>query len=356
MKQAASVTVILAAAIVLCLGGCTGSNQHGGGDGERLDGAGSSFVKPIMSRWQSEYKNEKGVEINYQSVGSGAGIQQMTNKTVAFGATDAPMNKNQLEEAKNSGGDVLHIPLVIGGAVPAYNLPEVGETPLNFTGKVLSDIFQGKISKWNDEALKKLNPGVDLPDRKIIPLTRSDPSGTNYIFTDFLTTVTKDDPDGFKLGISVKVEWPGDETARGSEGMAGKLKTVGTIGYVELLYVLQNKIQYGAVQNQEKEFVRASLESVRIAAENSLSARPIPDDLCYSLVNAPGKGAYPMSGTTWAVLFAKLPEGKGQELVKFLRWVTHEGQKYCDELNYVRLPSALVEKVDKKLDSVQFQR
>jgi phosphate transport system substrate-binding protein len=331
--------------------GCSKSNSpdNQGAGGGRLDGAGSSFVKPIMTKWVSEYNKEKGVQIDYKSGGSGAGIQQMTNKTVAFGATDAPMDPNQLEEAKKVGGEVVHIPLVIGGAVAAYNLPEVQE-PLKFTGPILADIFLGKITKWNDDALKKVNPGVNLPDRNIIVVVRSDPSGTNYIWTDYLSKVVKDWP----LGVSVKVEWKTGETAKGSEGMAGKLKTPGTIGYVELLYVLQNKIQYGHIQNQEGEFIKPDLESVKIAAQHSLAAQPIPETLCYSLVNSPGKGAYPISGTTWAVLYAKQPPGTGQELVKFLRWVTHEGQKYCDALNYVQLPSVLVEKIDKKLDAIEF--
>jgi phosphate transport system substrate-binding protein len=330
--------------------GCSNSPDKQGAGQRRLDGAGSSFVKPIMTKWVSEYKKEKGVEIDYKSGGSGAGIQQMTDKTVAFGATDAPMDASQLEAAKQKKGDVVHIPLVIGGAVAAYNLPEVQE-PLNFTGPLLADIFLGNVTKWNDEALKKVNPGVNLPDKNIIVVVRSDPSGTNYIWTDYLSKVAKD----WKLGVSVKVEWPKGETAKGSEGMSGKLKTEGTIGYVELLYVLQNKIQYGHIQNTEGEFVKPELESVKIAARNALDGQPIPANLCYSIVNAPGKGAYPISGTTWAVLYATQPKGTGQELVNFLKWVTHDGQKYCEPLNYVQLPSVLVEKIDKKLADIKFE-
>jgi phosphate transport system substrate-binding protein len=336
-------------AVLVSLAGCSNSKSSNKAGAKRLDGAGSSFVKPIMNKWVIEYKKEKGLEIDYKSAGSGAGIQQMTSKTVAFGATDAPMDANQLEEAKKNGGDVVHIPLVIGGAVAAYNLPEV-EQPLKFTGPLLADIFLGKVTKWNDEALQKVNPGVKFPDKNIIVVVRSDPSGTNYIWTDYLSKVAKD----WNLGVSVKVEWPKGETAKGSEGMAGKLKTPGTIGYVELLYALQNEIQYGHIQNKEGEFIKPDLESVKIAAHSSLSGQPIPENLCYSITNAAGKGAYPISGTTWAVLYAKQPQETGQELVKFLRWVTHDGQKYCDSLNYVQLPSTLVEKIDKKLDSIEF--
>jgi phosphate transport system substrate-binding protein len=332
-------------------GGCAGGGSNAGRT-VRLNGAGSSFVDPIMTKWASVYNKEKGVQVNYQSTGSGVGVQQMTKKTVDFGCTDAPMNDSQLEEARAAGGEVVHIPLVMGGVVPAYNLPEVKE-PIKFTGQVLADIYLGKITKWNDPALAKLNEGLTLPDRKILVIYRSEASGTTYIWVDFLSQTSKDWP----LGVKTLVEWPKGvgEGAKGSEGLTGTLgKTVGTIGYVEVLYALKNKIQHGMVQNQEKEFVEASLESVTAAAKNSESK--ITDDLRYSLVNAPGKGSYPIAGTTWAVLYAKQPEGTGEELVKFLQWVTHDGQELCAALQYARLPSTLVERIDKKLSAIQFTK
>jgi phosphate transport system substrate-binding protein len=320
----------------------------GPGKPNRLNGSGSSFVNPIMTKWADMYNKERGIEVNYQSSGSGNGVQQMTSKIVDFGCTDAPMNPQQLVEAKNKGGEVVHIPLVMGGVVPAYNLPEIKQ-PLKFTGQVLADIFTGKITKWNDPALAKLNEGMTLPDRKILVVYRSDPSGSTFIFVEYLSKASKE----WKLGVKTAVEWPTGEGAKGSEGMAGKLsKAEGTIGYVELLYALQKNIKYGAVQNRSGEFVQASLESVTTAANNSLSR--IPDDLRYSLTDAPGNGSYPIAGTTWAVLYVKQPQDKGPELVKFLRWVTHEGQEQCAGLKYARLSSGLVERLDKKLDLIQF--
>jgi phosphate transport system substrate-binding protein len=337
------------------LPGCGGSGGGGGthaGRSFRLNGAGSSFIDPMMSKWASLYNKEKGVEVNYQSTGSGVGVQQMTKKTVDFGCTDAPMNDNQLEEARQAGGEVVHIPLVMGGVVPAYNLPEVKE-PIKFTGQVLADIYLGKIKKWNDPALAKLNEDLTLPDRKILVIYRSEASGTTYIWTDFLSQTSKDWP----LGVKTLVEWPQGvgEGAKGSEGLTGTLgKTTGTIGYVEVLYALKNRIQIGMVQNKEGEFVEASLDSVTAAASNSESK--ITEDLRYTLVNASGKGSYPIAGTTWAVVYVKQQPGKGEELVKFLKWASHEGQEHCADLKYARLPSTLIERIDKKLSLIQFSK
>jgi phosphate ABC transporter phosphate-binding protein len=349
MRLVKVLAVLVAAGALV---GCNNrpSNSAASSSGGRLEGAGSSFVKPIMSKWVEDYRKAVGLEVNYTSAGSGAGIQQMTNKIVNFGCTDAPMDLDQLQAALEKGGAVVHIPLVIGGAVPAYNLPGV-DKPIHFTGQLLADIFLGKVKKWNEPALQELNKDVKLPDLPILVVTRSDPSGTNYIWADYLSKASKD----WTLGVSVKVDWPGGETAKGSEGMAGKLKTEGAIGYVELLYVLKNKIQYGAVKNQEGEFILANLESVKAAADAWFAKNPIPDDLCYSLTDAPGRGSYPIAGTTWAVLYQKQPADKGRELVKFLRWVTHEGQEGCAGLFYVRLPQALVEKINQKLDKVDLQ-
>jgi phosphate ABC transporter phosphate-binding protein len=347
MNGASRVAATVGMAVLAALSGCN-SNGTNAKKTFRLNGSGSSFVNPIMTKWADVYNREKGVEVNYQSAGSGQGVQQMTKKTVHFGCTDAPMNAQQLEEALKVGGEVFHIPLVMGGVVPAYNVPGVTQT-LKFTGQVLADIYTGKITKWNDPELQKLNEGVSLPDRKILVIYRSEPSGTTYTWVEYLSKASKD----WKLGVKTSVEWPVGEGAKGSEGMAGKLaKAEGTIGYVELLYALQKNIKYGAVQNREGNFVQANLESVTAAANNSLSS--IPDDLRFSLTNAPGKESYPICATTWAVIYVVQPKEEGPEVVKFLRWILHEGQEQCAALKYARLSSGLVERADKKVDQVGF--
>ena len=333
-----------------CFGAATlGCGPSGTGAKPRLNGGGSTFVYPMMSKWSAEYDKLKGVEVNYQSIGSGGGIQQMTAKTFDFGCTDGPMNEEQLKKAKEVGGDVIHIPLVMGAVVPAYNLAEVKE-PLVFSGPVLADIFLAKIKKWNDKAIQDLNPGVQLPDIDIGVVHRSDGSGTTYIWADYLSKVSPEWKS--KVGTGTSLEWPAGEGAKGNEGVAGRVKaTPGALGYIELIYALQNNIEFGKVKNKAGSVVTGSLQSVTAAANNSLTN--IPEDLRYSITNADGKDSYPISGTTWAVIYVKQPAGKGKQVVDFLRWCTHDGQKYCEALKYATLPKGLVEKIDKKLDSVQ---
>jgi phosphate ABC transporter phosphate-binding protein len=332
----------LGLALAMTASGC-------GGGKPRLNGAGSSFVYPMMSKWSAEYDKAKGVEVNYQSIGSGGGVRQMTAKTADFGCTDAPMNDEELREAKNVGGDVIHIPLVMGGVVPAYNLPEVKES-LVFSGPVLADIYLGKIKTWNDPALQELNPGVKLPDRAIGVVHRSDGSGTTYVWSDYLSNVSPEWKE--KVGVANALKWPVGEGAKGNEGVSGRVKAAaGNIGYTELTYALQNKIEYGFVKNREGVAVKADVKSVTSAVDNSL--KEIRDDLRFSITDAPGKDSYPISGTVWAVLYVNQPAGKGQQVVDFLRWVAHEGQQFCEGLDYVRLPAGLVERVEKKLSSVQ---
>jgi phosphate transport system substrate-binding protein len=260
------------------------------------------------------------------------------------------MNEEELREARNVGGDVIHIPLVMGGVVPAYNLPEVKES-LVFSGPVLADIFLGKVKRWNDPALQQLNPDVQLPDQAISVVHRSDGSGTTYVWTDYLSKVSPAEWKE-KVGNANAVKWPVGEGAKGNEGVSGRVKaTAGSIGYVELTYALQNKIAYGFVKNREGMALKADVKSVTAAVDNSL--KEIRDDLRFSITDPPGKDSYPISGTVWAVLYVNQPAGKGQQVVDFLRWVTHEGQQYCEALDYVRLPSGLVERVEKKLASVQ---
>ena len=333
------------AATVLIWAGCGG----GGTQVHRINGGGSSFVNPMMSKWASAYEKAQKVQVNYQSLGSGAGIQQMIAKTIDFGCTDAPLNDEQLSKAKETGGDVVHIPLVMGAVVPIYNLEGI-KVPLRFTGAVLADIYLEKIKKWSDPELAKLNPGVELPDKDILTVHRSDGSGTTYIWVDYLSKVSPGWKE--KIGVGTSVNWPGGVAAKGNEGVAGKVtQSPGGIGYVELIYARQNKITFGLVQNQEGQFIKPNLESVTAAAKGALIH--IPEDLRYSLTDAPGKDSYPISGTVWAVIYVAQPADKGQAVVDYLRWVTHEGQQYAKDLDYARLPDELVQRLEKKLDQVQ---
>jgi phosphate ABC transporter phosphate-binding protein len=336
--------------VLLALGlGCLGCSS-----GPRLDGAGSSFIDPLMQEWSNLYASKKSVKVNYQSRGSGAGIEMMTDKKVAFGCTDAPLTEEQLARCKTVGGDVLHVPLVMGAVVPAYNLP--GNPELRFSGPVLVDIYLGKIKRWDEEPLKDLNPDVQLPALDIAVVHRSDSSGSSYIWTDYLNKVSErtwpnDKNAGWKkVGVGTAVQWPCGVGAKGNEGVAGQVQRAeGSIGYVELLYALQNKIPYGEVQNREKKFIKATTKSVTAAAA---SLEKIPDDLRYSLTDAPGEEAYPISGTTWAVLYAQQPAGRAGLVTDFLRWVTHEGQTNAEELHYAPLPEAIVRRVEEKLGKV----
>jgi phosphate transport system substrate-binding protein len=325
----------------------------GGGGGTvsdvRLSGAGATFIYPMMSKWAHEYEKAKGVKINYQSIGSGGGIQQMTAKTVDFGCSDGPMNEEQLKKAKREKGDVVHIPLAMGADVPAYNLDEVKE-PLKFSGPVLADIYLGKIKKWNDSAIAQLNPGAALPDTEIIVVHRSDGSGTTYIWVDYLSKVSSEWKK--KVGVGTSVNWPTGIGQKGNEGVAGQVKrSPGAIGYIELIYAIQNNIKYGSVKNQEGNYVTASLKSVTAAANAALT--DIPEDLRYSITDAPGKDSYPISGTSWGICYVDNPGAKGKAVRDFLHWCTHDGQQFCEALHYSTLPKGLVERVDKRLGLIK---
>lgn len=330
-----------------------GNNPRGAGpavtSATRLNGGGSSFVDPMMQEWAGIYKKEKGTEINYQSVGSSTGISHMISKEYDFGGTDAPMTAEQLAKAKAEGGEVIHVPVVMGAVVPAYNLPDVGEG-LKFSGPVLADIYLGKIKKWNDKALAELNPDAKLPDRDITVVHRADGSGTTYIWSDYLSKVSPEWKE--KVGVATSVKWPTGTGQQNTAGVAGFVqRTTGAVGYVELYYALQNKIPYGSVKNKEGQFVAASLESVTAAAAASL--KDIPRDLRFSLTDAPGRDAYPISGTTWVVLYVEQPGGKAKALADFLRWVTHGGQEHNQKLKYARIPKEMVALVDRKLDQIK---
>jgi phosphate transport system substrate-binding protein len=299
----------------------------------------------MMTEWAKAYRATKGVEVNYQSKGSSTGIEQMTNKEIDFGCSDAPMNDQQLKKADEKG-KVIHIPLVMGAVVPVYNLPGI-EKPLHFSGPVLADIFHRNITKWNDEAIVKLNPGAMLPNQDIKVVHRADGSGTNYIFTEFLSKVSPAWEKDIKFGTSVN--WPaGTVGERGNEGVTKAVKdSPGAIGYVELLFALKNNMGYGAVQNQAGKFIRADLPSVTAAAKGALTQ--IPEDLRFSLTNAPGEDAYPISGTVWAICYVDQAPDRAQPLREFLQWITHEGQAKAPDLHYARLPAELVQRLDKKL-------
>ena len=303
----------------------------------QINGAGATFPNPIYSKWFSEYnKLHPNVQINYQSLGSGAGIRQITNQTVFFGATDGPMTSEQLGAAP---GKILHFPTVLGAVVPVYNIPGVS-AELKFTGGLLADIFLGKVTKWNDAGIVKLNPGVNLPGTDITVVHRSDGSGTTYIFMDFLG---KTSPEWkAKVGVATSVNWPTGVGGKGNEGVSGLVtQTPGAIGYVELIYALQNKVSYGSVQNMAGEFVKASVDAVSKAAAEA--AKSMPADFRVSITNAPGAGVYPISSFTWLLLYES-PKDKAQAkiMVDFVKWALADGQKFASDLGYAPLPEAVV--------------
>jgi phosphate transport system substrate-binding protein len=312
----------------------------------QLNGAGATFPYPMYSKWFSEYnKLHPDVQINYQSIGSGGGIRQVLNGTVDFGASDGPMTDEQLKDAKTK---ILHIPTVLGADVPAYNVPGItGE--IKFTPEALAGIFLGRIQSWNDPALTKANPGVNLPNSPIIVVHRSDGSGTTYIFTDYLSKVSKDWESAAGKGTSVK--WPVGLGGKGNEGVAGQIRQLqGSIGYIELVYAVENKITFGSVRNAAGNFVKASLNGVTEAAA---TAPKMPPDFRVSITNAPGKTAYPISSFTWLLIpeQAKDPK-KGKILADFLNWMVTDGQKMTNQLSYAPLPANVAEKVKAAIKQV----
>ena len=303
----------------------------------QINGAGATFPYPIYSKWFDQYhKMHANAEINYQSIGSGGGIRQLSSGTVFFGASDGPMTNEQITAA---GFRILHLPTVLGGVVPVYNIPEVS-AELRFTGPVLAGIFLGKITKWNDGAIRASNPGVNLPNTEITVVHRSDGSGTSYIWCDYLSKVS---PEYKKtVGVATSVNWPAGVGAKGNEGVAGLVKqTPGSIGYVELIYALQNKISYGAVQNQAGEWIRASTETVSNAA--TAASKVMPKDFRVSITNAPGHDVYPIASFTW-LLLQETPKdvARSRMMVDFMRWALTEGQKFAPELGYAPLPAEVV--------------
>ena len=317
-----------------------------------LTGAGSTFTYPILSKWTSEYyKLHPDVQINYQSIGSGGGIKQVTEGTVDFGATDGPMNDEQMKDFKDKRGtDVLHFPTVLGADIPTYNVPGVSAT-LNFTPDALAGMFLGKITKWNDPEIVKANPGVQLPDHDLIIVHRSDGSGTTYVWVDYLAKISPEWKQ--KVGVGTSVNWPVGLGGKGNEGVTGQVKqTPYSLGYVELIYAIENKLLYGNVRNSSGSYIHADLASVTAAAAGA--ANDMPDDFRVSITNAPGKTAYPISSFTWLLIPQKIQDPtKEKVIVDFLHWVLTDGQKYAEPLAYAPLPKSVQAKELKAISKIQ---
>jgi phosphate transport system substrate-binding protein len=342
-------TLGLACSLLIGCGGCSSSSH-------KLSGSGSTFIKPIMDKWIEAYTKEKrDLEINYQGTGSTAGIKQMTDQAVDFGCTDAFMTEEQLQLAQKRGGEVVHIPLVMGAIVPAYNLKGIDQ-PIQFTGEVLAGIFLGDIKKWNDPALQKINEGVKLPNLDIAVVHRTEGSGSTFIFTSYLQKVsTAWQKSGVGAGTTVK--WRTGTGEQGNPGVAGFIgQTEGSIGYIELYYALlkKNEIKFGAVQNHDDKFILADLKSVTSAADNALKdEKRVRADLNIDLLDVSGPDSYPISGTTWAVLYANQDPQRGKALVDFFTWAIHDGQKFNESMHYARLPEALVQRIDEKIRKIK---
>ncbi|RSL15436.1 phosphate ABC transporter substrate-binding protein (PhoT family) [Edaphobacter aggregans] len=319
-----------------------------GASAQNINGAGATFPYPIYSKWFSEYsKAHPEVKINYQSIGSGGGIRQVSEGTVDFGATDGPMNDEQIKSAKVK---TMHIPTVLGAVVPIYNIPGVNKE-LNFSGDVIADIYLGKITTWNDPRIVKENPGVNLPANAILPVYRSDGSGTTYIFTDYLSKVSPDWAS--KVGKNTSVKWPTGIGQKGSEGIAGMVRqSPNSFGYVELIYAAQNKMSYGSVKNAAGQFVRASTDGVTAAA--AAAAKTMPADFRVSITNAPGATSYPISSFTWLLIPTHSADAaKGKALVDFLGWMLDHGQSEANTLTYAPLPKPVQDMVRKSIAQIK---
>jgi phosphate transport system substrate-binding protein len=344
MKLSAKYFVWMALIGAVSVTGCGGNNnsntsggESSGGDNNVLLGAGSTFVYPLFSKIFSAYSDSAKVKVNYQSIGSGGGILQLTNKTVDFGGTDAPLNE---EQTKKIGQDILHVPMASGADVVSYNLPGVKDT-LKLTPEVLANIFLGKVKSWNDQSIQSLNPNTKLPSVPVMVIHRSDGSGTSFIWTDYLSKVS--DEWKTKVGKGTAVKWPAGLGGKGNEGVAGLIRqTPGAIGYIELAYAIQNKMSVAAIKNKSGNFITPTLNSITAAGNIEL-----PADAKVSITNTDAKDGYPISSFTWAILYKEQnynsrSQEKAQNLLKLLWYNIHGGQKYCKPLNYAPLsPSAL---------------
>ena len=311
-----------------------------------ISGAGATFPYPIYAKWADAYKKETGVGLNYQSIGSGGGIKQIQARTVTFGASDAPLKGPDLDK-----GGLIQFPMVMGAIVPVVNLEGIKAGGLVLDGPTLAGIFLGKIAKWNDPEITKVNPGVNLPSNDIVVVHRSDGSGTTYVWTDYLSKIS--DEWKSKVNRSTSVNWPVGLGGKGNEGVTGLVKqTPNSIGYVELIYAVQNNIPYGSVKNPAGTFVKADLASVSAAATGA--AKEMPEDFRVSITNALGKTAYPISSFTWLLIPSKIQDSGKRDAIKgFLGWMLNEGQGYAEQLSYAKLPKEVVEKEKKAIGKVQ---
>jgi phosphate transport system substrate-binding protein len=316
---------------------------------QSLTGAGATFPNPIYTKWFDAYSKKSGIQINYQSIGSGGGIRQFTEGTVDFGATDGPMNESQIQAVS---ANVLHIPTVLGAVVVTYNLPSLGDTMLKFDGNLLVDIFMGRVTRWDDPKIAALNPGVKLPGQDLIVVHRSDGSGTTYVFTDYLNKFSREWKD--KVGYAMSVNWPVGLGGKGNEGVTQQVKQVeGALGYVELIYALSNKLPYAQVKNAAGNFSTPSLESVTAAAAGI--KLPKDTDFRVSVTNAPGADAYPIASFTWLLVKKDNKDAEKAKLIKdFLTWmITPEAQKMASELHYAPLPAPVVALIEARLPTLK---
>jgi len=344
--------IILILAIALFCVSCTDSDRTHAAPPQAglvlINGAGATFPNPIYSKWFNEYHRKfPQIQINYQSIGSGGGIRQMIEGTVDFGATDGPMTDEQLKQAKTK---ILHFPTVLGAVVPAYNIPGVTQE-INFTPEALAGIFLGRITRWSDPELKKANAGVNLPDKNIVVIHRSDGSGTTYVWVDYLSKVSPDWQS--KVGVNTSVNWPVGLGGKGNEGVSGLIKqTPNSIGYVELIYAIQNKMPSGKVSNSGGSFIKADLNSVTMAATSA--AKAMPADFRVSITNAAGKDVYPISSFTWLLIPSKIQDQAKKKAIKeFLQWMLTDGQNMVEALAYARLPKEVIAMEQKAISGIE---
>lgn len=359
MKSARLIVVTaIAANLAAAIGGCGGGDtardttaaaSAGSGGAVDLTGAGATFPQPIYSKWFSEYAASTGVRINYQSIGSGGGIRQLSEGTVDFGASDAPMNEEEIAKAK---GPILHVPTVVGAVVVAYNLPAVTQ-PLKLDGPTIADIFMGRITKWNDARIAALNPGVRLPGDDILVVHRTDGSGTTHVFTDYLSAVSPAWKSG--PGTGKEVRWPVGLGGKGNEGVAGAIKqTPGALGYTELAYATQNRLSVASIRNESGNFIAPSVASATAAADGAVATLPAGTDYRVSIVNPPGAQSYPISSFTYLLVYRDQTDAtKGKKLTDFVRWALTEGQSRAAALDYAPLPKRVADALIAQLPSIR---
>jgi phosphate transport system substrate-binding protein len=354
LKRTAIASLLFAAVVTAACGdksagSASSGNQATSSGSVDLTGAGATFPYPLYSKWFADYAAQKGVKINYQSIGSGGGIRQLSEGTVDFGASDSPMSDADMAKAK---GPVMHFPTVLGAVAVTYNLPGVA-SGLKISGLILADIFAGRITKWNDAKIASLNPGAKLPNSDILVVHRSDGSGTTFVFTDYLSAVSP--AWSSAPGRGKEVSWPVGLGGKGNEGVSGQVKqTPGAIGYVELAYAKQNNLPYASIQNAAGNFVAPSPEGMTAAAAGVAEKLPATTDYRLSIVNANGANAYPISSFTWILVYSQQPDSaKGEKLRDFLRWALTEGEKQASALDYAPLPASMASRLTARLDSIK---